>query len=123
MERSEDVMVEIGRLNKEVKIIDIKLDLMKEGEDKLFSYCKRNYDKLVNFFEWFLNFNCYGDKYDRNIYKVKFNGCVNYELFYLINNIVRNMFLDKFKIRLIDFEFYEERVRIFDIYFGNGKFI
>lgn len=96
---------------------------MKEGEDKLFSYCKRNYDKLVNFFEWFLNFNCYGDKYDRNIYKVKFNGCVNYELFYLINNIVRNMFLDKFKIRLIDFEFYEERVRIFDIYFGNGKFI
>lgn len=33
------------------------------------------------------------------------------------------MFLDKFKIRLIDFEFYEERVRIFDVYFGNGNFI
>lgn len=123
MERSEDAMAEIGRLNKEVKITDIKLDLTKEGEDKLFSYCKRNHDKLVNFLERSLNFNCYGDKYDRNTYKVKFNGRVNYELLHLTNNIARNMFLDKFKTRSIDFESYEERVRTFDTYPGNGKFI
>lgn len=44
-------MVEIGMLNKEVKIIEIKLYLIKESEDKFFEYCERNYEKLINFIE------------------------------------------------------------------------
>lgn len=123
MEKSEDAMIEIGKLNKEIKITDIKLDLTKEGEDKLFSYCKRNHKKLIDFLERSLNFNCYGNKYDRLTYKVKFNGHVNYELLHLTNNLARNLFLDKFKTRSIDFESYDERVRTFDTYPGNGEFI
>lgn len=51
------------------------------------------------------------------IYNVKFFGFVNYELFYLMNNLVRNLYLDKFQKCLVEFELYENRVRIFDIYF------
>lgn len=123
MKKSEDAMAEIGKLNKEVKITDIKLDLTEEGENKLFTYCKRNHKKLVSFLERSVNFNCYGDKYDRITYKVKFNGRVNYELLHLINNIARNLFLDKFKERSIDFESCEKRVRTFDSYPGHGEFI
>lgn len=41
----------------------------------------------------------------------------------MTNNIARNLFLDKFKTRSIDFESYDERVRTFDTYPGNGEFI
>lgn len=44
-------MVEIGRLNKEVKIIEIKLYLIEESEFKFVQYCKRNYEKLINYIE------------------------------------------------------------------------
>lgn len=123
MEKSEDAMVEIGRLNKEVKITEIKLHLTKESEHKLFQFCKRNREKLINFIEQSLNFNCYGKTYDRMTYNVKFCGLVNYKLLHLMNNLARNLYLDKFQKRSGEFESYENRVRTFDTHPQKGAFV
>lgn len=123
MERSRDAMVEIGRLNKEVKITEIKLHLTEESEPKFVQYCKRNHEKLINYIEQSLNFNCYGETYDRMTYNVRFCGLLNYELLYLMNNLARNLYLDKFQKRSEDFESYENRVRTFDTYPIKGEFI
>lgn len=123
MENSGDAVVEIGRLNKEVKITEIKLHLTKESEQKLFQYCEKNHEKLINFFEQSLNFNCYGKTYDRMTYNVKFGGLVNYELLHLMNNLARNLYLDKFQKRSAEFESYENRVRTFDTHPQKGAFV
>lgn len=123
MENSSDAMVEIGRLNKESKITEIKLHLTKESEHKLFQYCKRNHEKLINFIEQSLNFNCYGKTYDRMTYNVKFCGLVNYKLLHLMNNLARNLYLDKFQKRSGEFESYENRVRTFDTHPQKGAFV
>lgn len=123
MEKSGDAVVEIGRLNKEVKITEIKLHLTKESEQKLFQYCEKNHEKLINFFEQSLNFNCYGKTYDRMTYNVKFGGLVNYELLHLMNNLARNLYLDKFQKRSAEFESYENRVRTFDTHPQKGAFV
>lgn len=123
MEKSEDAMVNIGRLNKEVKITKIKLHLTKESELKFVQYCKRNHEKLINFIEQSLNFNCYGGTYDRMTYNVKFCGLVNYELLHLMNNLARNLYLDKFQKRSGEFESYENRARTFDTHPQKGAFV
>lgn len=123
MEKSADAMVEIGRLNKEVKITEIKLHLTKESEPKFVQYCKRNHEKLINFIEQSLNFNCYGGTYDRMTYNVKFCGLVNYEILHLMNNLARNLYLDKFQKRSGEFESYENRVRTFDTHPQKGAFV
>lgn len=123
MENSSDAMVEIGRLNKESKITEIKLHLTKESEHKFFQYCERNHEKLINFIEQSLNFNCYGKTYDRMTYNVKFCGLVNYKLLHLMNNLARNLYLDKFQKRSGEFESYENRVRTFDTHPQKGAFV
>lgn len=123
MENSSAAMAEIGMLNKEVKITEIKLHLTKESEDKFFEYCERNHEKLINFIEQSLNFNCYGETYDRMTYNVKFFGLVNYELLHLMNNLARNLYLDKFQKRSAEFELYENRVRTFDTHPQKGAFV
>lgn len=88
-------MVEIGRLNKEVKITEIKLHLTEESEPKFVQYCKRNHEKLINYIEQSLNFNCYGETYDRMTNNVRFCGrfcgLLNYELLYLKKPVSRQI--------------------------------
>lgn len=54
-----DVVVEIEKLKNKVKIKEIKFDFMKVDGDDIFKYCEINYEKIIKFFECFLNF-CIG---------------------------------------------------------------
>ncbi|XP_061197461.1 uncharacterized protein LOC133205638 [Saccostrea echinata] len=114
MSKSEEALIEIEALNKEVKIKNIIINLTKEGEDKLLKYCVENLKKIVKFFEHSLNYDFYKTEYDRMTYNVDFQGHTGYDLLNLANNLARNLYLGNFQKRTIEFNSLDKRIKTFD---------
>lgn len=100
VENCYDAVAEIEKLKNKVKIKEIKFDFTKVDGDDISKYCKINHEKIIKFFECFLN-PCIGfwGKYNEMKCVVTTDRQKTDKIQKLIDNIAKNVTLQKLQKR------------------------
>lgn len=100
VENCYDAVAEIEKLKNKVKIKEIKFDFTKVDGDDISKYCEINHEKIIKFFECFLN-PCIGfwGKYNEMKCVVTTDRQKTDKIQKLIDNIAKNVTLQKLQKR------------------------